>query len=125
MNLKHIAIIAAASICATPIFSQNRTLKEKSLEMLYQYMPAADSANYSREFFAHNVDMSLKARDEMPWGSLVPEREFLHFVVPVRVNNEDLDNHREVFYNELKDRVKGIWRKEGIKVLLVFWSSVL
>ncbi|MDE5685537.1 MAG: transglutaminase domain-containing protein [Paramuribaculum sp.] len=114
MNLKHIAIIAAASVCATPVFSQSPTLKEKSLEMLYQYMPAADSANYSREFFAHNVDMSLKARDEMPWGSLVPEREFLHFVVPVRVNNEDLDNHREVFYNELKDRVKGLSMKEAI-----------
>lgn len=89
-------------------------LKERSLDMLYRYMPMADSANYSRAFFEHNVDMSLKAREEMPWGKSVPEREFLHFVVPVRVNNEALDNHREEFYNELKDRVKGLSMKDAI-----------
>ena len=44
----------------------------------------------------------------MPWGKLIPEREFRHFVLPVRVNNENLDNSRKVFYEELKDRVKNL-----------------
>ncbi|MCM1401553.1 MAG: transglutaminase domain-containing protein, partial [Bacteroides sp.] len=103
---------AIALVTCTAVNAQN--LKEQAMDMLYRYMPAADSANYSRDFFNHNVEMSLKAREEMPWGKQVPEREFLHFVVPVRVNNEALDNHREVFYNELKDRVKGLSMKDAI-----------
>ncbi|MDE6100595.1 MAG: transglutaminase-like domain-containing protein, partial [Paramuribaculum sp.] len=113
MKIKHILSIACISI-VTSLSTSAQSLREKSMDMLYRYMPAADSANYSREFFSHNVDLALKARSEMPWGSKVPEREFLHFVVPVRVNNEDLDNHREVFYNELKDRVKNLSMKEAI-----------
>lgn len=111
MTLRFTAIAISALIC---ISASASTLKERCLEMLYKYMPTADSANYSYEYFSHNVDMSLKARSEMPWGAIVPEREFMHFVVPVRVNNEALDNHREVFYNELKDRVKGLSMKDAI-----------
>lgn len=107
-------ILAATIALAALTSASAQSLKERSMEMLYKYMPAADSANYSRDFFSHNVDMSLKAREEMPWGKIVPEKEFLHFVVPIRVNNEALDNHREVFYNELKDRVKGLSMKDAI-----------
>ena len=32
----------------------------------------------------------------------------MHFVLPIRVNNEDLDDSRKVFYEELKERVKGL-----------------
>ena len=43
----------------------------------------------------------------MPWGKKwFPEREFRHFVLPIRVNNENLDDSRKVFYEELKDRVE-------------------
>lgn len=64
--------------------------------------------DYPTSFFADNVRMSFKARKEMPWGKNVPELLFRHFVVPIRVNNEALDNARSVFYNELKDRIKGM-----------------
>ena len=50
----------------------------------------------------------------MPWGRTVPEREFKHFVLPVRVNNENLDDSRKVFYAELKDRVKNLSMKDAI-----------
>lgn len=115
MKLRYTLSAIAFTFAASAIASgSDSDLKEKSMEMLYQYMPAADAANYSRDYFEHNVDLSLKARREMPWGLSVPEREFLHFVIPVRVNNEDLDNHREVFYNELKERVKGLSMKDAI-----------
>ena len=58
--------------------------------------------------------MSFKARKEMPWGKNVPELLFRHFVVPIRVNNEALDNARSVFYNELKDRIKGMSMMDAI-----------
>lgn len=87
---------------------------QEGLEFLYAYMPLPDILNYSPEFFRRNVEQSFKAREEMPWGKIVPEREFMHFVLPVRVNNEDLDNSREVFYAELKDRIKGMDMKDAI-----------
>ena len=44
----------------------------------------------------------------MPWGKVIPEDLFRHFVLPVRVNNEHLDSARIVFYEELKNRVKSL-----------------
>lgn len=85
-----------------------------ALRFLYAYMPEADMMDYSPEFYLENIKASLRARKEMPWGSIVPDREWRHFVLPVRVNNEDLDNSRPVFYEELKERVKGLSMAEAI-----------
>ena len=82
--------------------------EQEALKFLYAYMPLADVTDYPTSFFADNVRMAFKAREEMPWGKNVPELLFRHFVVPIRVNNEALDNARSVFYNELKDRIKGM-----------------
>jgi transglutaminase-like putative cysteine protease len=95
----------------------NRTLtpeQEQALKVLYAYMPLPDMADNSGDFFLENVDYALKARKEMPWGSKVPDREFRHFVLPVRINNEYLDGHRKVFYEELKDRVKNMSMADAI-----------
>jgi len=88
--------------------------QEQALKVLYAYMPVPDMADNSGEFFLQNVDYSLKARNEMPWGSNIPDREFRHFVLPVRLNNEYLDGYRKVFYEELKDRVKNLSMKDAI-----------
>lgn len=85
-----------------------------ALEFLYAYMPVGDVGDYSVDFFRANVTPTLAARSEMPWGKIVPESEFLHFVLPVRVNNENLDTARTVFFAELKDRVKGLSMKDAI-----------
>ena len=82
--------------------------QREALTFLYAYMPLGDITDYSGEYYLENIDYSLKAREEMPWGKTIPEREFRHFVLPVRVNNENLDDSRKVFYEELKDRVKGL-----------------
>ena len=78
----------------------------KCMMFLYAYMPLPDLTDYSGVYYRENVNYALKARREMPWGKSVPEREFMHFVLPVRVNNENLDDSRRVFYNELKSRVQ-------------------
>ena len=82
--------------------------EREALEFLYAYMPLADIADYSGEFHLMNVRASQKAADEMPWGKVIPEDLFRHFVLPVRVNNEHLDSARVVFYEELKNRVKSL-----------------
>lgn len=96
------------------IFDQDLSLNEKqALEFLFAYMPLSDLADYSPDFFLKNVRYSLKAREEMPWGMNIPEEEFLHFVLPLRVNNENLDNFREQMYAEITERIKGLTMKEA------------
>lgn len=82
--------------------------RRQALQFLYAYMALPDVTDYSGDFYLMNVDYALKARAEMPWGETVPDREFLHFVLPVRVNNENMDESRKVFYEELKERVKNL-----------------
>ena len=84
------------------------------LRFLYRYMPLPDRYDYGEDFYRLNVETAVKARREMPWGTAVPEREFRHFVLPVRVNNEDLDSCRMVFYEQLRPRVCGLSMQEAI-----------
>ena len=77
-------------------------------------MPVADVTDYPTSFFLENVRTSFEARNQMAWGNKVPELLFRHFVLPVRINNENLDNSRMVFFKELKERVKGLGMKEAI-----------
>ena len=89
------------------VFNQQLTNDERdALTFLYAYMPLGDIACYDGNFFLKNIQTSLQARAEMPWGKTIPDREFRHFVLPVRVNNENLDSSRWVFYNELKPRIQ-------------------
>jgi len=63
------------------IFNQPLSASEKqALEFLYAYMPLSDLADYKPDFFLKNVQQSLQAKEEMPWGKTIPEEEFLHFV---------------------------------------------
>ena len=88
--------------------------QREALMFLYAYMPLADIADHPSEYFLENINCAFTARKEMPWGKDIPEREFRHFVVPIRVNNENLDNSRKIFYEELKNRVKGLSLYEAV-----------
>ncbi len=86
-----------------------------ALKMLYAYMPLPDMTDRDVDYYLeYVVDPALKARAEMPWGSKVDDTLFRHFVLPVRVNNEALDHHRPAFYEELKERVKGLSMADAI-----------
>ena len=82
--------------------------EEEALDFLYEYMPLGDNVDYSRDFFRESVHYAFKAKEELPWGASIPEREFKHFVLPARVNNENLDRFRATYYEELKGRVKDL-----------------
>lgn len=82
--------------------------EREAMEFLYGSMSTADAGDYDGAFFLDNVRMSLRARREMPWGRYVPEELFRHFVLPVRVNNERLDEFRMIYYDTLRRRVEGM-----------------
>jgi len=86
--------------------------EKAALEFLYAYMPTADVSDYPTAFYVDNVRASVRARKEMGWA--VPDLLWRHFVLPVRVNNENLDSSRVVFYRELKPRVQGLSMADAI-----------
>lgn len=85
-----------------------------ALEFLYAYMTWPDVADYSISYHQAQAECALRAREEMPWGKSVPQREWTHFVLPVRINNENLDAFRTTCYNELRDRVNGLTMRQAV-----------
>lgn len=89
--------------------SMDLTLAEReAMEFLYAYMPLGDIVNVDPSYHLDHYRLSMKALKQMPWGKSIPEREVRHFIVPFRVNNENIDSSRYVFFKELVPRVKNL-----------------
>ena len=86
----------------------------QALHFLYAYMPVADITDYPTAFYLDNIRTTFQIKNEMPWGHTIPDLLFRHFVLPLRVNNENLDDSRKIFYHVLKDRIKGMSMQEAI-----------
>ena len=86
----------------------------EAMMFLYAYMPLGDIVNKEPSYYLHNYHLTEKALKQMPWGKSVPEREARHFVLPVRVNNENLDDSRDVFFAELAPRIKHLSMKDAV-----------
>ena len=93
-----LTVLLLAAACSSPT--------ERYVDWLYESMPLPDSLQYPRSFWEANVAKTLQVRREAGWK--VPEREFRHFVLPLRVNNESLDDFRTVYADTLCRRVKGL-----------------
>ncbi len=98
------SVLNAAGIDLEAMGLEQKELE--AMEFLYAYMPLGDIVNQSPEYYLDHCRMTWRALDEMPWGENIPQRELRHFVLPVRVNNENLDSARNVFYKELAPRIK-------------------
>ena len=97
------------------VFNQYLTTREtEALKFIYAYSSLSDLADYDGDFFLKNIRSSFAARDSFSWGKTVPENIFRHFVLPMRVNNENMDSSRWVFFAELKDRLKKLPMKEAV-----------
>lgn len=97
------------------VFDTSLSAEERdALTFLYAYMPSNDLIDRDGAYFLENVRTSLEARKEMPWGKSIPEREWRHFVLPIRVNNEALDASRPYLFKELKERVKGLSLEQAV-----------
>ena len=89
------------------VFDQQLTTAEtQGLEFLYAFMPLSDMAMNDGDYYLAQVKSALEAREFFSWGSSIPDDIFLHFVLPYRVNNEYTDTARQVFFAELKHRIK-------------------
>ncbi|MCU0408612.1 MAG: transglutaminase-like domain-containing protein [Bacteroidales bacterium] len=90
-------------------FNENLTSREKeALQFLFAYMPLSDLADYNGDFFLANTRYALAALEEAEWNDSIPDHIFLHYVLPPRVNNENLDSFRIAYYTEIRQRISGM-----------------
>ena len=106
MLKKYFSVILSLVTIFFVISCSSRMGEEQYVDWLYQSMPLPDSLTYSREYWQQNVTKTLEVRERMGWN--VPEREFRHFVLPLRVNNESLDDFRTLYADTLCARVSGL-----------------
>lgn len=118
--MKKTFVISICALCLMTLYPSHSkaytdTDIDDAMRFLYRYMALPDSTDRSRDFYVeYAVKPALKARDEMAWGANVPDILFRYFVLPLRVNNEALDRHRPIFYNELKPRIEHLSMTDAI-----------
>lgn len=115
--MKHLLLIClclgAVTMSAATTQTPFEPTEAECLAFLYRDMSLPDSLDRSRAYYQRQVEATLEARRQMPWGRDVPQREWLHFVLPVRVNNEALDESRVELYRQLAPRVKDMTMREA------------
>lgn len=91
------------------VFNEKLTEEEEfALKFLYAYMPLNDLADYSGEFFLNHIRKIFSIKNKVSWGSKIPHNTFIHFVLPYRVNNENIENFVDVIFEEVYPRVKDL-----------------
>ena len=78
------------------------------LKFCYAFMPAADIADYPVELFLKVTRQALSVQKQNLFGEASTDEMFLNYVLQCRVNNENLEFNRDIFFNELYPRIKGM-----------------
>ena len=109
------AFAARQQLVGFSLSAQGLNAQERqALRFIYAYSPLADVTGYDESYFVANIRQTLATRQTMPWGSQIPDNIFMHFVLPLRVNNEALDDFRTQCAPELMRRVQGMTMQQAI-----------
>lgn len=79
----------------------------EALKCLYASMPVSDAADYPASLYLGYARHGVFLWEKGPFAGKIPEKIFAGYVLSHRVNNEDLTDCRNFFYEKLKDRVSG------------------
>ena len=91
--------------------------ERNAIEFLYAYMDWPDVTDYSPQFMLENARLAIRTRTDFPWGKQISDREWQHFVLPIRVNNEHLDSFRIKTYETLLKRVRYMsWHDAALEI---------
>lgn len=83
------------------------------MKFLYASMPVSDIADYEFDTYLGYARHAIFLMANVPWLLTVPDDIFLNYVLFYRINNEDITDCRELFFNALHDRVKGMVMKSA------------
>jgi transglutaminase-like putative cysteine protease len=89
------------------VFDSATEFERICLKYYYAYMPISDLATYDPWLFLKIIRHTLKVHEMNMFGAHIPEDIFLNYVLQYRVNNENIEYNRELFFNELYERIKG------------------
>lgn len=87
--------------------SSCRGLEEGFIKFLYISMPLSDLANYEFNLFLSFARHAVFLRENMTWCTKIPDDIFLNYVLHYRVNNENIEDCRRIFYNLIESRIAG------------------
>lgn len=97
------------------VFDGNLTKEEETaMKFIYAYMSLNDLADYEGSLFLNHVRETFQILKMIPWGYKIPGSLFLHFVLPYRVNNENIEDCRGILFKELYNRVKDLSMTDAI-----------
>lgn len=88
-------------------------LELEAMRFLYVSMPLSDLVNRDADFYLTQVRAAFKTRELFSWAKDLPEDVFRHFVLPYRINNENMDSARLVFQKELYPRIKDMTMEQA------------
>lgn len=81
-------------------------LEKSYMKFLYVSMPLSDLANYPFDLFLEFARHAVFLRKNMICTKEIPEDIFLNYVLFYRVNNENIEDCRKIFYDLINPRVK-------------------
>ncbi len=108
-----------ASELVTAIEAMNDGRRD-AMAFLIAHMPVRDLQNLSATFLINNVNLAYQARNEMPWGTDIPEDIFLNYVLPHANVNEIRDDWRSRFWNMYRDKAL---ERQTIEATTVFLNT--
>ena len=80
---------------------------DQELIFIRQALPE-DWDSYPQSLFEAFAAHSCMLRQTVPWCASLSREAYEQYVLCPRVNDEDLSDHRALFYSQLWDRVKGL-----------------
>lgn len=67
-----------------------------------------DITSVKADYLIHNIDFSFKVWREQPWGKYVTFENFLEYILPYRIGNEELMEWREEIYKRYNPMLDSI-----------------
>ena len=92
------------------------------MKLLYGTMPFSDAGEYSFDVFLNYVRHSLMLRRTVDWCRELPKDIFIRDVLYYRINSEKIEDCRPFFYDQLKDRIKGMPMERAV-LEVNYWAA--
>ncbi|MEM9423358.1 MAG: transglutaminase-like domain-containing protein [Spirochaetota bacterium] len=98
---------------------RNRELRGDMLYLM-ENMLLGDLAWLDGLWLKNFVEDSREIMDTVPWQKTVPPEIYRHFVLPFRVNNDNIDYERKAFFARLWPRVATLNMEEAVLAVNMF-----
>lgn len=107
-------VLGAREASFAQALSDLREALQPDMLYLMENMLLGDLACISGAWLQRHVEDSHYIMEQVSWGKSVPAELFRHFVLPFRINNENIDYQRLDFFSRLWPRVADLSMEEAV-----------